>query len=78
MFVVGLYFNKSTHIKKKTPKINFKKARNKHLIKPELSKYDILVDDRASTIDNWNNAGGTGILYKNSSQVISDLKKLGL
>lgn len=76
---------KSVWVKKHTgdifptkPKVNFKKARNKHLIKPELTKYDILVDDRASTIDNWNNAGGTGILYKNISQTISDLKKLGL
>ena len=60
------------------PKVNFKKAKNKHLIKPELTKYDILVDDRASTIDNWNNAGGTGILYKNINQTLSDLKKLGL
>jgi hypothetical protein len=76
---------KSVWVKKHTgdifptkPKVNFKKAKNKHLIKPELTKYDILVDDRVSTIDNWNNAGGTGILYKNINQTLSDLKKLGL
>jgi len=60
------------------PKINFKKAKNKHLVKPNLTKNDILIDDRADTIDRWNTAGGTGILYKSSSQVINDMKKLGL
>ena len=59
-----------------TPKINFRAAKNKHKIKPELTKYDILVDDKASTIDNWNNAGGTGILYTSADQSINDLKKL--
>ena len=61
-----------------TPFINFKKAKEKHEIKPSLSKSDILVDDRADTIQRWNSAGGTGILYKSANQVINDLKKLGL
>ena len=61
-----------------TPKINFKKAKEKHLVKPELSQYDILVDDRKDTINRWNEAGGTGIFYQNINQVLSDLKKLGL
>ena len=60
------------------PKVNFKAAKEKHLIKPSLTKKDILIDDRAATIDNWNAAGGNGILYKSASQVISTLKKLGL
>lgn len=60
------------------PKVNFKAAKEKHLIKPSLTKKDILIDDRAATIDNWNAAGGNGILYKSASQVISILKKLGL
>ena len=60
------------------PKINFKKAKEKHLVKPELSQYDILVDDRKDTINRWNEAGGTGIFYQNINQVLSDLKKLGL
>ena len=60
------------------PKVNFKAAKEKHLIKPSLTKKDILIDDRAATIDNWNAAGGNGILYKSAPQVISILKKLGL
>jgi len=60
------------------PKINFKFSSNKHTIKKPLTKKDILIDDTPFIIDNWNNAGGTGILYKSSDQVISDLKKLGL
>ena len=60
------------------PRVNFKAAKEKHLIKPQLTSFDILIDDKASTIDNWNAAGGTGILYKSASQVISTLKKLGL
>lgn len=73
---------KSVWVKKYTgdlfpskPNVIFKKAKNKHLVKPELQKTDILVDDRESTIDNWNAAGGTGILYKTPSQALSDLKK---
>ncbi|MDB4378139.1 hypothetical protein N9Z41_00065 [bacterium] len=60
------------------PRINFKRAKEKHLIKPELSKTDILIDDREDTIGRWNAAGGTGIVYKNISQVLNDLGKLGL
>ena len=39
---------------------------------------DILIDDREDTIERWNTAGGTGIHYKSASQVLNDLKKLGL
>ena len=60
------------------PKVNFRKAKEKHKIKPNLTKKDIIIDDRASTIDNWNNAGGTGILFTSTGQTINDLKKLGL
>jgi hypothetical protein len=60
------------------PRINFKKAKEKHEVKPELSQTDILIDDREDTIDRWNTAGGTGIVYKNIGQVLNDLKKLGL
>ena len=60
------------------PRINFKRAKEKHEIKPQLSKTDILIDDRADTIGRWNAAGGTGIVYKNISQVLNDLAKLGL
>ena len=52
--------------------------KEKHLIKPQLSEKDILIDDREDTIDRWNAAGGTGIHYRNISQVLSDLSKLGL
>jgi hypothetical protein len=60
------------------PTVIFKSAKEKHKVKPSLTKKDILIDDKASTIDNWNAAGGTGILYTSASQVISELKKLGL
>jgi hypothetical protein len=60
------------------PIINFKKAKEKHQIKSELSKTDILIDDREDTIGRWNAAGGTGIVYKSIGQVLNDLKKLGL
>ena len=60
------------------PRINFKKAKEKHEVKPQLSKTDILIDDRADTIGRWNAAGGTGIVYRNISQVLNDLAELGL
>jgi hypothetical protein len=60
------------------PRINFKRASEKHEIKPELAKTDILIDDREDTIGRWNAAGGTGIHYKSISQVLNDLGKLGL
>jgi len=60
------------------PQIIFKFSKEKHKVKPELTNSDILIDDKQSTIDNWNNAGGNGILYQSASQVIADLKKLGL
>jgi hypothetical protein len=60
------------------PRINFKRAKEKHEVKPQLSQTDILIDDREDTIGRWNAAGGTGIVYKSIGQVLSDLKKLGL
>jgi hypothetical protein len=60
------------------PRINFKRAKEKHEVKPQLAKTDILIDDREDTIGRWNAAGGTGIIYKNISQVLNDLGKLGL
>ena len=60
------------------PKVTYRSAKQKHTVKPNLTKFDILIDDKGSTIDNWNAAGGTGIFYQNANQVINDLKKLGL
>ena len=60
------------------PKVFYRKAKEKHMVKPELTKNDILVDDRPDTIVRWDGAGGTAILYQSANQVINDLKKLGL
>ncbi len=60
------------------PKINFKPAEEKHKIKSILTKSDILIDDKESTIDNWNNAGGTGILYTSAKNTITQLKQIGI
>lgn len=60
------------------PKVTYRKAKLKHTVKPQLTKYDILIDDKASTIDTWDNSGGTAILYQSADQVINDLKQLGL
>jgi 5'(3')-deoxyribonucleotidase len=35
----------------------------------------ILIDDREKAIDPWRKAGGIGILFKNNSQTISELKQ---
>jgi len=60
------------------PKVTYRSAKQKHTVKPNLTKFDILIDDKGSTIDRWNAAGGTAILYQNADQVINDLKELGL
>ena len=60
------------------PKVFYRKAKEKHMVKPELTKNDILVDDRPDTIARWDGAGGTAILYQSADQVINDLKSLGL
>jgi hypothetical protein len=57
------------------PKLILASAANK----PNYStRNKILIDDRPDTIANWNAKGGTGILFKSTSQVIEELKKLGL
>ena len=60
------------------PKVTYRSAKQKHTVKPNLTEFDILIDDKPSTIDRWNSAGGTAIFYQNADQVINDLKKLGL
>jgi len=47
--------------------------------KSDLSKPGrILIDDRADTIERWNNNGGIGILHTSASNTIKQLKQLGL
>jgi len=60
------------------PRINFKKAKAKHEVKDKLTKFDIIIDDRADTVGRWKAKGGTGIVFKSPDQVINDLKKIGL
>ena len=38
----------------------------------------ILIDDREDNIDAWKAAGGIGILFKSTEQVINELAKIGL
>ena len=38
----------------------------------------ILIDDMEQTINEWNKAGGVGILHTSATNTISQLKKLGL
>lgn len=39
---------------------------------------DILIDDRISNIDDWNSAGGFGILHKNLNDTVTYLKTFEL
>jgi len=39
-------------------------------------KSNILIDDRESNIQQWREAGGIGILFKSTDQVIDELKKI--
>ena len=41
-------------------------------------KNAILIDDRISTINDWNQSGGIGILHTSAATTIAELKKLGL
>ena len=41
-------------------------------------KNKILIDDYPLNIQEWNTAGGTGILYTSLSQTLNELKQLGL
>jgi hypothetical protein len=68
---------KSLWIKDHIPgtKYIFKSAKNKS----DLSEPNaILIDDREDTIMRWKAKNGIGILYINTDQAISELKKLGL
>ena len=42
------------------------------------SPNSILIDDRISNIDDWNKAGGIGILHTSTKNTIDELKNLGL
>lgn len=42
------------------------------------SPNSILIDDRKSNIEDWENSGGVGILHTSASNTIKQLKKLGL
>ena len=59
----------------KDVKLNLVKAEHKLLFaKPN----NILIDDLEKNINGWKNAGGIGILFQSTGQVISDLHEIGL
>ena len=73
----GLWIKNHTNkgLFKSKPKVNYRFAKNKvEFAAPN----HILIDDKASTIDSWNAAGGIGILHTSAANTISQLKKLGL
>jgi len=55
--------------------IIFKYSKSK---KDKAKENSILIDDRKSIIDDWENAGGIGILHTSTNNTINQLKKLGL
>ncbi|MDB0041597.1 hypothetical protein N9F16_00755 [bacterium] len=57
------------------PKVNYKPAKNKHHF---AAPNHILIDDKQSTIDSWNAAGGIGILHTSAGSTINQLKKIGI
>ena len=57
------------------PKVNYKSAKEKHKF---AAPNHILIDDKKSTIDSWNAAGGVGILHTSANNTINQLKKLGI
>ena len=57
------------------PKVNYRAAKEKHNF---AAPNHILIDDKPSTIDSWNAAGGIGILHTSAGNTINQLKKLEL
>jgi hypothetical protein len=57
------------------PKVNYRAAKEKHKF---AAPNHILIDDKKSTIDSWNAAGGVGILHTSANNTINQLKKLGI
>lgn len=44
----------------------------------EINSHNILIDDTTKNISNWVNAGGIGIIHKNSHKTIKQYNDLGL
>jgi len=55
--------------------LNLRSAKHK---KDFASPNHILIDDRVDNITSWVEAGGIGILHKNTEKTISELNKIGL
>ena len=56
-------------------KLNLVLAKDKHTL---ASPNHILIDDMEENIEKWNNAGGIGIVFKSTGQVIAELQALGM
>jgi 5'(3')-deoxyribonucleotidase len=63
------------HIKDKWDALIFSPA---YLKCEYASKYNILIDDKPSTIMNWERVGGIGILHTSAKETIEELKSLDL
>ena len=53
-------------------------AREKHIYATTNGVSNILIDDKSSTVDSWNNAGGIGVLHipGGSAQTVQILGKI--
>ena len=68
---------KKLWVKENTPdsKLILAKRENK---RDYANRKSILIDDRTDNINDWNAAGGIGILFTSTNQTIDKLKELGL
>lgn len=59
-----------------TVKINivYRKEKMEHCQGPQ----DVLIDDRADTIREWESKGGVGILHKSAGETLARLREMGL
>lgn len=59
----------NTHLVKRVEKVRYAIS--------DKGQPNVLIDDHAKNIKEWNAAGGIGILHRNASDTISKLKKMG-
>ena len=69
----------AANIAKKSPDLSRKHSSSSAESKKNYARKDaILIDDRISNINDWNNAGGIGILHTSTSSTLTKLSKYGL
>ena len=71
------WLNKFTKVKRSKINLVLREQKKKFAMDQKDFKPNLLIDDYEKNVQEWERAGGIGIIHKNGPNTIRELKRLG-